>query len=276
MDEDLGLDASLGLEQSVVARLRAAGCVFAEDEAQILLRSSREHTQANELALEELLARRVAGEPLEHLVGWVEFSGLRLHTAPGVFVPRQRTALLAELATRSVLSRDTFGEGAVFMEAFCGVGPVASIVASRATKTQIHLGDIDLRALECARRNLGSTAQIHESSCLSGLPIHLQGRVDVIAAVPPYVPETEARFLPREATEHESPHALFGGRDGMVLVRTLISEAREWLVPHGVLLIEMGLGHRGPAEEFASDHGYATRAHLGEESQTVVLELTPN
>ncbi len=85
--------------ESVVSTLRAAGCVFAEDEARLLFEAA-----ATPAALRDMVARRVAGLPLEHIVGWVEFCGLRVAVDPGVFVPRQRTALLVRRAAAAVTS----------------------------------------------------------------------------------------------------------------------------------------------------------------------------
>src|SRR4051794_17352298 len=96
-------------ERSVELRLRAAGCVFAEEEARLLV-----EVAATAAALEDLVARRVAGEPLEQLLGWAEFCGLRIAVAPGVFVPRRRTEFLVETALP--LTRP----GAVVVDLCCG------------------------------------------------------------------------------------------------------------------------------------------------------------
>ncbi|MBM6588560.1 methyltransferase [Brevibacterium sp. RIT 803] len=267
-------------QPTVVARLRAAGCVFAEDEARILIdaamssahvaRSSGLAAERSNSLLAELIARRVAGEPLEQIVGWVEFAGQRLHVAPGVFVPRQRTALLAGATMRAV---EAAGAGARFLEAFCGVGPVATTVSRALPDTQIHLGDHDETALECARRNVGASVNCHRLTCLSGLPQSLLGSFDVISAVPPYVPDAAAEFLPREAIEHEAPTALFGGADGLDLVRSLIRDSGEWLAPGGVLLIELGREQRHTAAGFGEAREFSASCILGEDEQTTVLEL---
>ncbi|MCD1285923.1 MULTISPECIES: putative protein N(5)-glutamine methyltransferase [unclassified Brevibacterium] len=249
-----------------MSELRAAGCVFAEEEAAILLVAA---TSAP-ATLDGMLARRVAGEPLEQIVGWVEFAGHRLTVVPGVFVPRQRTTLLAEHTTRVLRMAE---DAAVLVEAFCGIGPVASTVARVLPGTTIHLGDRDQRALDCARANVGTGAGIHLLDCLSGLPSELAGRVAVICAVPPYVPESAREFLPREATDHESPNALFGGADGLDLVRRLIAESLDWLRPDGTVLIEVGHGQTETAAAYARELGYTTHSHLGEDEQTAVLEL---
>lgn len=251
---------------SLVDRLRAAGCVFAEEEATILRQT------ADGEILSELLARRIAGEPLEQIVGWVEFGGSRLNVVPGVFVPRQRTTLLAEQTIREI---EEVGPGARLLEAFCGVGPIAATVSRAVPGTQIHLSDHDGKALDCARTNAGPEAQYHQSSCLAGLAEELAGSFNVISAVPPYVPDSAAHFLPREAIDHEAPTALFGGADGLDLVRNLISEAPHWLAPDGALLIELGSGQHRTAGDFAATVGFQPRAypHRGEDEQTVVLEI---
>lgn len=303
--------------QLTVDALRSAGCVFAEDEAAILL----EATDSGGAPLEALVARRVDGEPLEQIVGWVEFAGLRLNVRPGVFVPRQRTALLAErtlAALREVEIRRA-SEGAredsvaapapVLLEAFCGVGPVASAVAAAVPRAVVHVGDAQDAAVDCAVGNVQYarhvSAAAHESQpgaqaitgdahihghrldCLHGLPDDLRGRIDVIAAVPPYVPTTAADFLPREAVDFEPATALFGGTDGLDLVRRLIIEAPDWLAADGALLIEFGMDQVAKGTAFAAAHGLGVRSHLGEgvrvedewdsdddeDGHTVVLEL---
>ncbi|MEB8337437.1 putative protein N(5)-glutamine methyltransferase, partial [Streptomyces endophyticus] len=106
---------------SVVESLRAAGCVFAEDEARILLSTARD---AAELAA--LVERRASGLPLEHVVGWAEFCGLRVAVDPNVFVPRRRTEFLA----REALTRTP--PDAVVVDLCCGTGAVAAVLAARA------------------------------------------------------------------------------------------------------------------------------------------------
>lgn len=288
--------------------MRAAGCVFAEDEAAILLEAavapdladaapdvdgSTPHVDGSTPRLEELVARRISGEPLEQIVGWVDFAGLRLSVQPGVFVPRQRTRLLAERAVAAVRQlTDQRGSGAgpgaqsvprpVVLEAFCGVGPVASVIAALVADAVIHLGDADEQALRCAVTNVEASAQTGESGatveghvldCLHGLPDELRCGIDVIAAVPPYVPVTAVDFLPREALHFEPSTALFGGPDGLDLVRRLITESLDWLSSDGALLIELGRDQFTEATGFATARGLEVRSHLGEDDHTVVLEL---
>ena len=101
----------------------------------------------------------------------------------------------------------------------------------------------------------------------------VRGGVAVFAAVPPYVPDTAADFLPREAVDCEPSSALFGGPDGLDLVRRLIDESVDWLRPEGTLLIELGREQAPTALAHAAGRGLAGQGRLGEDEQTVVLEL---
>ncbi len=253
------------IDDPLVAALRAAGCVFAEDEARILCAAAADADE-----LDRMLQRRVAGEPLEPIVGRVEFAGMDLPVGPGVFVPRQRTRLLAEAAVDAV--REVRGS-AVFLEAFAGVAPLAAVVHAADPEVEIHVTDIDAEPLEYARRHLPAAAGIHVGSVLEGLPQDLRGRIDVIAAVPPYVPVGEAGFLPREARDYEPSSALFGGEDGLDLVRALLTAASEWLRPDGRVLIEMNHEQCADAAAYGERHGLDARVVPGDDGQTAVLVL---
>lgn len=211
----------------VAARLRAAGCVWAEDEAALL-----EQAASSADDLERLVVRRVAGEPLETVLGWVEFLGRRLVVAPGVFVPRRRTELLARLTV------DRAGRAPgrpVVVEMCCGVAPVAA--ALEATRAEVHACDVSATALDCARSNAPS-ATLHHGDLYDALPARLAGRVAVLAANAPYVPSDRVADMPPEARDHEPRVALDGGADGVDLHRLLAADAVRWLAPGGVLLVE--------------------------------------
>ncbi len=214
----------------VVARLRAAGCVWAEDEAVLL-----EAAAADPAGLEALVARRVAGEPLETVLGWVAFLGRRLVVAPGVFVPRRRTELLARLTYARVAQRREGAPSPVVVEMCCGVAPVAAGLAD--LRVELHVADVSEAALDCARIN-APTAAAHLGDLYDALPADLRGRVDVLAANAPYVPTDRIADMPPEARDHEPPVALDGGADGVDLHRRLAAGAAEWLAPGGVLLVE--------------------------------------
>ncbi|TSD97177.1 SAM-dependent methyltransferase [Gordonia rubripertincta] len=245
--------------------LRRAGCVFAEDEAELLRRHA---AGPDELA--DLCARRIAGEPLEHLLGWVQFGNLRLSVGFGVFVPRQRSLLLAQEAVDAATGRP----GAVVLEAFCGVAPIASAVAATVDGVQVHAADIAADALVHARRNLPVDAQIHHGIGFDAVPESLRGRVDVIAAVPPYVPDHAFGLLAPEARDHEPRRALTGGADGLDHVDALITGAQTWLSGDGVLLIEMNVGQfDAVAARDEQVRAFDLDAVAGDDGQTVVARF---
>lgn len=253
------------VDDNLVRALRDAGCVFAEDEARLLRGAAR-----NDRDLATLLQQRVAGAPIEQLVGSVEFCGLNLHVGAGMFVPRQRTRMLAELASGRVTE---LPRRAVFLEVFGGVGPLASVVRAAAPDADVHVADIDGDALRYARLNVGHEASIHVGSVFEGLPSGLRGHFDVIAGVPPYVPTTQEHLLPREAAEFEPAIALFGGDDGLEHVRRVLADVDEWLAPGGILLLEMHRGQGGVAAPEARASGYRAHVHEGQDGQTAVLEV---
>ncbi len=213
---------------AVVARLRAAGSVFAEDEARLLLAEA-----ATPAVLEELVARRVAGEPLETVLGWASFCGLRIRTAPSVFVPRRRTELLARRAAALL------PPGGTAVDLCCGTGAVAVAVAALASPGVLHAADLDPAAVACARGNVEPVGgAVSEGDLFAALPGTLAGRIDVLAVNAPYVPTAAIAMMPPEAREHEARLALDGGSDGLDVHRRVAAEAPGWLSSAGVVLIE--------------------------------------
>jgi release factor glutamine methyltransferase len=236
----MSLSASSLPQSVIITMLRAAGCVFAEDEAQLLISAAR--TPADLAAMVE---RRAAGLPLEHVLGWAEFCGLRIAVDRGVFVPRRRTeflirqaAILARLAARpagQALGRSRV----VVVDLCCGSGAMGAALIAALDRVELYAVDIDPAAVQCARRNLGAAgAQVYEGDLYEPLPAKLRGRVDVLVASAPYVPTDAIRLLPPEARVHEPRVALDGGADGLDVVRRVTAAAKPWLAPGGYLLVE--------------------------------------
>ncbi|MFB9388006.1 putative protein N(5)-glutamine methyltransferase [Streptomyces coeruleoprunus] len=213
----------------LVTRLRAAGCVFAEDEARLLLATARTPAE-----LDAMVARRVAGHPLEHVLGWAEFGGRRIAVDDGVFVPRRRTEFLVERAAALAPA------GAVVLDLCCGTGALgAALTAALDGDVRLHAADIDPAAVRCARRNVTPLGgEVYEGDLYAPLPATLRGRVDVLLANVPYVPTDDVALLPAEARVHEARVALDGGADGLDVLRRVTAEAGAWLAPAGSLLFE--------------------------------------
>jgi release factor glutamine methyltransferase len=248
----------------VVLRLRAAGCVFAEDEARLLL-----ETAASPEHLDELVALRAAGLPLEHVVGWAEFFGVRVVVDPGVFVPRRRSEVLARLAVE--LCRP----GAVVVDMCCGSGALGVALASRVPGLELYAADVDPVAVRCARRNVEPLGgRVLEGDLCAALPDSLRGRIDVLVANAPYVPTAEIEFLPAEAREHEHRVALDGGVDGLDLHRRLAVEAPTWLAPGGHLLIETSERQAPIAQDALAACGLLVRVRTDDDAGATVLVAT--
>ncbi|WP_219910619.1 putative protein N(5)-glutamine methyltransferase [Saccharothrix carnea] len=248
----------------VVARLRAAGCVFAEDEARLLVAAARGPAE-----LASLTARRVAGVPLEHVVGWAEFCGLRVVVEPGVFVPRRRTEFLVAVAAGGARP------GAVVVDLCCGSGAVGAAVADRVPGVELHAVDVDPVAVACARRNVGA-GRVYVGDLYDPLPVSLAGRVDVLVANAPYVPTGAIGLMPPEARDHEPRVALDGGVDGLDVQRRVIASAARWLAPGGRLLVETGARQAsGTVAAFARGGLRAEVVSDEELSATVVVGSFP-
>lgn len=253
----------------IAAQLRAAGCVFAEDEAYILIEAAGDDAER----LAQLVQARADGAPLEPLVGWVEFAGQRLSVGPGVFVPRQRTLRLLELVLDE-LKQLPSARTRTFVEAFAGVAPLAAVVSSELPDVRVLACEQDPVALEHATVNLADRGTAHRSDVLSGLPHALRGDVAAVAAVPPYVPDDDIVLLPREARDHEPAVALSGGPDGLRWIRALIDEAAAWIEPGGLLLVELADHQLTAAAQYGDGRGWRQeQTDKDDESRTTVLAL---
>ncbi len=282
-------------ESAVVARLRAAGCVFAEDEARLLVTAARTAAE-----LEAMVLRRVEGLPLEHILGWAAFCGLRIGVDPGVFVPRVRTEFMVHqaadlaralgrnddgggLAGRDAApNRDTSAPPAiVVVDLCCGSGAVGAALtaalAGAGRAVELYAADIEPAAVSCARRNIGALGgQVFHGDLFAPLPARLRGRVDILLANTPYVPTEEIALMPPEARLHEPRVTLDGGADGLDIQRRVAAEAPSWLVPGGHLLVESSERQgRLSAETFAVN-GLLPRVVTSEELYaTIVIGTKP-
>ncbi|MGN8245052.1 putative protein N(5)-glutamine methyltransferase [Cellulomonas soli] len=268
---------------ALVARLRTAGCVFAEDEAALLLEAAtRADGTLDPDALESLVTRRVEGQPLEHLLGWAQFCGLRVAVEPGVFVPRRRTELMAHEALRLLGASHASHRGAaapppVVVDLCCGSGAVGLAVLAARPDAHLVAADIDPVAVACARRNLGPRgASVLEGDLDEPLPDALRGRVDVLTANTPYVPTDAVVLMPAEARLYEHPVALDGGHDGLDLQRRLARVAVDWLAPGGHLLVEVSDRQAPVALAVMVEHGLQARLVTDDElDATVVVGTRP-
>ena len=246
-DPDLSGGGSARL-LAVAETLRRAGCVFAEDEARLLVEAARSPHD-----LIRLVAARSTGIPIEHLLGWAEFCGLRIVVTPGVFVPRQRTRLLVREAVRRARPGD------VVVDLCCGSAAVGVAIAAAVAGVQLHVSDVEAVATACARQNVGPGGHVHQGDLYAALPPALRGQVAVLAVNAPYVPTDAIGLMPPEARTHEPRIALDGGPDGLDIQRRVATAAREWLAPGGHLLIETSQSQAHLTLGLVTAHGLSGR-----------------
>jgi release factor glutamine methyltransferase len=271
---------------AVVTALRTAGCVFAEDEAQLLVTAA-----ATDAELTDMVGQRVSGLPLEQILGWAEFCGLRIAVEAGVFVPRRRTEFLVRQAITLGWQSARLGEPVVVLDLCCGTGALGLAVArglshghgeARAgghpdprAAAEVYAADVDPAAVRCARRNLAQVGgQVFEGDLFGPLPAALRGRVDLLTANVPYIPSGEIELLPPEARRYEPRVALDGGGDGLDLLRRMAAAAPQWLAPGGSLLSEVSERQAQAAREILRATGLGTRVKTSDELNATVLIAT--
>lgn len=210
-----------------VHRLAEGGCLAPADEAEELLEASSRGLGA----IDELVARRLRGEPLAWIVGSVRFCGVRIRVEPGVFVPRPHSQALARRAA------DLLPSAGIGVDLCTGSGAVAVVLRTARPRATVIATDSDRAAVACARRN---GIRTYRGDLDEPLPSSMRGRVDVMTAVVPYVPTEEIHLLPRDVLAHEPRRALDGGPRGTTVLMRAARAAARWLRPGGSVLLELG------------------------------------
>lgn len=253
-----------GVRAATVATLRRAGCVFAEAEAELLLAAASSPAE-----LAGLVEQRAAGLPLEHLVGWAEFAGLRIAVGPGVFVPRRRTEFLVDQA--AALAQP----GAVVVDLCCGSGALGVALAARVDGIELFAADVDPTAVAWARRNVepfGGRAYVGD--LFTALPPALARRIEVLLANVPYVPTAAIALLPPEARVYEPAVSLDGGMDGLDVLRRVAPVVGHWLAPGGSVLVEVSADQAPAAAVILAEPGLAVRVVTAQDGEATVVLAT--
>jgi release factor glutamine methyltransferase len=219
-------------------------------------------TEAQLIPIRDLVRRRGQGEPLQHLVGTVEFLGREFVCDKRALVPRPETEELVELVKRKMenrMSSGNAGEGASglsFLDVGTGSGVIALSLAAEFPEAKIFAIDVSEEALSLARENaerlgLAKRIQFVRGDFANGN----LGSFDLVVANLPYVGRRDQASLSREV-RHDPEVALFGGEIGDELVRSLISEAIRLLRPGGLLALEIGLGQSAALDELLKAKNY--------------------
>jgi release factor glutamine methyltransferase len=252
-----------------MARLEAAGVAEPRADAEVLLARVLGTTRAGLVAvardavpaaaadaLEPLVARRVAREPLHYVVGAREFWSLDFAVDRRVLIPRPETEVTVETALAVA------PEARRVLDVGTGCGVIAAVIARALPAARVWAGDRSRDALPVARANLGRHAP--GVACLAAdLTTAIgTGALDLIVANLPYVPEATLPTLAPEVRDHEPRGALAGGADGIALVRGLLADAPRALGPGGWLVLEVGSGQAEAVVEAAGQGGWFEEARV--------------
>jgi release factor glutamine methyltransferase len=227
------------------------------------------------LSVLELVERRAAREPLQHLTGRAAFRSLELAVGPGVFVPRPETELVAQLAIDALGAVPTASPRAVDLGT--GSGAIALALATEVPHAEVHAVENSPRAFIWARENVRAVGapnlRLVFADLADALP-DLDGQLDVVVSNPPYIP---AGAIPRdpEVRLHDPEAALYGGADGLDVVRAVSATARRLLRPGGILVLEHGELQGADIRSLLTADGWSaaatTRDLLGRDRATHAL-----
>ncbi len=193
-------------------------------------------------AIEALLRRRAAREPLQHLTGVAHFRHLTLAVGPGVFVPRPETEVMAGWAVEAAAAVARSGRTPRVVDLCTGSGAIALSVATEVPQAEVHAVELGEEALVWAERNRAASpardrVELRAGDMASAFP-ELDGTVDVVVSNPPYIPMTAYDSVAREVREHDPALALWSGEDGLDDIRTVVRAAARLLAPGGRLGFE--------------------------------------
>jgi release factor glutamine methyltransferase len=204
---------------------------------------------AQESTYRELIARRAAREPLQHLTGLAPFRYGQVHVGPGVFIPRPETEQLVMWGLSWLHAQD-IGEPRV-ADLGAGSGAIAVSVAGEKADATVLAVERSPQALPWLRRNArecrmaaGSRVVVVEGDATDPAVLaDVDGTVDLVLTNPPYVPQVAAANLPPEVTAYDPPEALFAGVDGLAVIRPLIARIAALLRPGGAFAMEHDESH---------------------------------
>ena len=212
---------------AIAALLSSSGFVAAQEEAGELLACA-----AGDLELlDSLVGRRLTGEPLAWITGTASFCGCEVRVDPGVYVPRSQSEPLARRAVARLPASGTA------VDLCTGAGAIAKALKWHRPGARVVASEMDERAAACARAN---GVEVYGGDLFAPLPRTLEGRVDVVVGVLPYVPTPELALLQRDTLAFESPLSYDGGRDGTEVIRRALTDSPRFLRRGGALLLELG------------------------------------
>ncbi len=258
---------AVDLFRSTALRLREGGVIEPYKEAEeiihnvlgiplyVIYRDDPYVGEKEESLIEEFLLRRLSGEPLQYILGYVEFLGLYISIGPGVLIPRPETEILAYEAITLIESR--FRNIRVKILDLCtGSGCIALSISKRCQNTVVYAVDISHRAISYAKENKKRHGIEHLYLIEGDLFKPFCGSFDLIISNPPYIRSCDIEGLQREVKDWEPRGALDGGLDGLDFYRRIISDAGNYLKEKGVLMLELGYNQADDVSIMAKEYGF--------------------
>lgn len=223
----------------------------------LYLQFERVIEEAQVVRARELLRRRGLREPLQHLLGTVNFCGAELRVGPQALIPRPETELLAEKAWEWLKTCGTAEPGV--LDYGTGTGCIAIAIALHCPAARVEAVDLSPPALELARANaercgVGPRVRFVQGDGFAALGDTAEARFDLLVSNPPYIPSGDIAALQIEVRDHDPRLALDGGADGLDSYRRLAAEAGRWLRRGGLLLAEFGDGQGDRLRELFEGH----------------------
>jgi release factor glutamine methyltransferase len=248
--------------ETLTALLAASGFLAAEGEAgELVARAAGDGA-----LLDAMVARRLTGEPLAWITGSTSFCGLVIRVDPGVYVPRWQSEPLARRAAQRLPANG------VAVDVCTGTGAIAATLMHLRPRARVVASDIEALAVTCARAN---GVEAYRGDLFAQLPSGLEGHVDVVVGVVPYVPTPELPLLQRDTFTFESTLAYDGGWDGTDILRRVVTDSSRFLRSGGALLLEVGGEQHDVLDEDLSRLGYSEiRVLVDEDGDVRGLEAT--
>jgi release factor glutamine methyltransferase len=218
---------------------------------------------ADSAKVRRLLQRRIKGEPVQYIIGHIEFLGLTIRVGKGVLIPRPETELLVEEVIKTVKSseknnlRITHYASRTFLDICTGSGCIALSFAKEFPDAAVYGTDLSKEALAYAKKNAKANSIKNARFSQGSLFEPMKGeKFDIITANPPYIRRDEIETLQPEIRDWEPVAALDGGMDGMDFYRAILSSAGSYLNPNGFLFLELGYDQAESAQKIARAEGF--------------------
>jgi release factor glutamine methyltransferase len=264
------IEASFRPEDAALDAEVLARDLLGWDRARLLAESRRPAPAGFAVRYRQSVARRLKREPVAMITGHREFWGLDFRVTSATLVPRPETEIIVEEALRVLADRS-----ATVLDIGTGTGCLAVALAHDRQQIRAVATDVSHEALLVARGNAranGVAERVHfvQTDLAAGLAV----RADVIVSNPPYVPDQAAAALPADVVRYEPATALFGGSDGLAVIRRLLASVGECLAPGGRVILEFGYGQEDEVRELAESAGWKVARVLNDLqgiARTIVL-----